>query len=188
MTLLAAGLVLFLGIHCIPMLRPVRNRLALAWGEPRYKTLFSIVSAVGLVAIIAGWWEAGPGRPLFAPSPLAIAVAPYAMTLAFILLATLHSPSHLRAAVRHPMLLGVIVWSFVHLLANGDTRSTLLFGAVLAFALIDLASAVARHASATFEPRLRADVISVVAGTAMALLVMAFHRVLFGHAVVPFSV
>lgn len=188
MTLLAAGLVLFLGIHCIPMLRPVRDRLALTWGEPRYKTLFSVVSAVGLVAIVAGWWAAGPGQPLFAPSPVAIAVAPYAMTLAFILLASSHSPSHLRAAVRHPMLLGVIIWALVHLFANGDTRGTLLFGALLAFALIDLASAVARGASATFEPRWRADAISVVAGIVVALLVMTFHRVLFGHAVVSFSV
>jgi uncharacterized membrane protein len=188
MNLLAAGLVLFLGIHCVPMVQPVRSRLAQAWGEPRYKTVFSLVSAVGLVAIIAGWWAAGPGRPLFAPSPLAIAIAPYAMTIAFILLATSHSPSHLRAALRHPMLLGVILWALVHLLANGDTRGTLLFGAVLAFALVDLGSAIARHAGPTFQPRLRADVISVVAGTVVALLVMTLHRVLFGHAVVPFSV
>jgi uncharacterized membrane protein len=108
--------------------------------------------------------------------------------VAFILLASSHSPSHIRAAVKHPMLCGVIIWSLVHLFANGDTRGTVLFGALLAYAIVDLVSAVRRHAVATFEPRTRADVISVVAGTVAALLLMTFHRVLFGHAVVPFSV
>jgi len=186
-TLLALGLVLFLGIHLVPVLVPVRARLYAAWGEARYKTAFSVVSGIGLALVVWGWWVAGPGPQLFAPSPLAVRLAPYAMTLAFILLASSHSPSHIRAAVKHPMLIGVLVWALVHLFANGDARGTLLFGAFLAWGVVDLVSAIGRHAVKTFEPRLRADVISVVAGTVVALLVMAFHRLLFGHAVVPFS-
>jgi len=188
MTLLIVGLALFLGVHLVPVLQPLRARLRTALGEGGYKIAFSLVSALGLVLIVAGWWVAGPGAPLFAPSPLAQRAAPYAMIAAFILLASSHMPAHLRAAVQHPMLVGVIIWSLVHLFANGDARGTLLFGSFLAFAIVDLVSAVARRAVATFEPRARADVISIVAGTAVALLVMAFHRVIFGHAVVPFSV
>jgi uncharacterized membrane protein len=187
MTVLAIGLALFLGIHLLPVLVPLRERAYAAWGEARYKIAFSVVSALGLALIVYGWWIAAPGAQLFAPSPLAVRLAPYAVTVAFILLASSHSPSHLRAALRHPMVIGVIVWAFVHLLANGDARSTLLFGAFLAWALVDLVSAIARHAVKTFEPRWRGDVISVIAGTVLALLIMAFHRVLFGHAVVPFS-
>jgi len=110
------------------------------------------------------------------------------MTLAFILLASSHAPAHLRAAVRHPMLIAVMLWSIVHLFANGDTRGTILFAAFLGWALVDLVSVVRRRAVATFEPRWRADLIAIVAGTLIALLVMTFHRVLFGPAVVPFSV
>jgi len=187
MILLAAGLVLFIGVHLLPVATRLRARLLGALGEGRYKMAFSIAAAVGLIAIVAGWWLAGPGRPLFTPSPLAQRGAPYAMVVAFILLATSHAPSHLRAALRHPMLIGVMIWSLVHLCANGDTRGTLLFGAFLAFAIVDLVSAVSRHAVASFEPRARADVISIVGGTLVALLVMALHRVVFGHAVVPFS-
>ena len=187
MIVLAAGLVLFLGIHLVPVLQPLRARLRGALGEGRYKLGFTVASAVGLALIIAGWWMAGPGSPLFAPSPLAQRAAPYAMVLAFILLASSHSPSHIRATVKHPMLIGIVIWSLVHLFANGDTRGTLLFGAFLAYAIVDLMSAVARGATATFVPRARADVISIVGGTAVALLVMWLHRVIFGHAVVPFS-
>jgi uncharacterized membrane protein len=188
MPLLIAGLVVFLGVHVVPVATAARGRLVLAWGEQRYKLIYSALSVIGLVLIVVGWRNAGPGPQLFAPSPLAIRIAPYVMTLVFILLATSHSPSHIRATVKHPMLLGVILWATVHLFANGDTRGTVLFGALLAYALVDLVSAIRRHAVATFTPRARADVIGIVAGVVVALLVMTFHRVLFGPAVVPFSV
>jgi len=187
MILLAAGLAVFIGIHLVPVVPAVRARLRDGLGEGGYKIAFSVAAALGLALIVAGWWAAGPGRPLFAPSPVAQRLAPYAMVVAFILLASSHTPSHIRASVRHPMLIGVIVWALVHLFANGDSRGTLLFGTLLAYAVVDLVSATARGAVATFEPRARADVVSVVAGTVAALVVMLFHRMLFGHAVVSFS-
>jgi uncharacterized membrane protein len=187
MSVLVAGLLLFLGVHTLPMAPATRLRLHAAWGEQRYKLAYTAVSLIGLALIVVGWRSAGPGPQLFAPFPLAIAAAPYVVTLAFILLASSHSPSHLRATVKHPMLLGVILWAAVHLLANGDARGTLLFGALLAWALVDLVSVTRRGAVAVFEPRARADVIAIVAGLVIALLVMTFHRVLFGPAVVPFS-
>lgn len=188
MGLLIAGLVVFLGVHLVPMAQPARGRLAAALGEQRYKLAYSVLAIVGIVLIVLGWRAAGLGPQLFAPSPAAIRLAPYAMIVVFILLASSHSPSHIRAAVRHPMLLAVILWAIVHLFANGDARGTLLFGALLAYALGDLVSVIQRGAVTAFEPRTRADVIAVVAGTIVALLVMTFHRVLFGPAVVPFSI
>jgi uncharacterized membrane protein len=188
MSLLVAGLVVFLGVHVLPMASATRARMYLAMGEARYKITYSIVSAVGLVLIVLGWRAAGPGARLFAPSALAVAMAPYVMAVVFVLLASSHSPSHIRAAVRHPMLVAIILWATVHLFANGDARGTLLFGAFLVYAIVDLVSVVRRRAVATFEPRTRADVISVVAGVAVALLVMTFHRVLFGPTVVPFGI
>src|SRR5690349_25035864 len=108
MTVFASGLVLFLGIHLVPVLVPLRSRLSAAAGEARYKIAYSVVSALGLALIIYGWWIAPHGPQLFAPSPVAVRLAPYAMIVAFILLASSHGPSHLRAALKHPMLLGVI--------------------------------------------------------------------------------
>jgi uncharacterized membrane protein len=188
MPLLAAGLLIFLGVHVLPMAPATRLRLREAWGEQRYKLAYSVVSVIGLVLIVLGWRSAGPGPQLFAPFPLAIAAAPYVVTLSFILLASSHSPSHIRATVKHPMLIGVILWATIHLLANGDTRGTLLFGALLVYCIVDVVSATRRGAVAVFEPRARADVIAVVAGIVLALLVMTFHRVLFGPAVVQFGI
>lgn len=188
MTLLVAGLALFFVPHLLPVVPSVRTSLVSRAGDRAYRIAFSVVSAVGLLMIVFGYAYADKGTQLFAPEPAARAVAPYAMTLVFILLASSHAPSHLRAAVKHPMLIGVLIWSTVHLLANGDLRGTLLFGAFLAYAVIDLISVVQRGAVATFVPRARADVISVVAGCVVAVLVMTFHRVLFGVSAVPFGV
>ena len=75
----------------------------------------------------------------------------------------------------------------VHLLANGHAKATLLFGAFLAYVALDLVSAVARGAVKKFNPEGKYDMIAVVGGVALTLLVMLFHRILFGVAPVPWS-
>jgi len=187
MTLLILGLALFLVPHLLPTMPAVRARLVTRWGEQRYKGIFSLFSGAGLVLIVVGYFAASRGGQLFAPLPGARALAPFAMILAFILLAASHSRSHIRAAIKHPMLLGVLIWSVVHLLANGDLRGSVLFGAFAAFAIVDLVSALTRGASAEFVATARGDVISLVAGALAALLIMTFHRTLFGVPVVAFG-
>lgn len=187
MKLLIIGLVLFFLLHLLPTVPAGRSALTTRWGEQRYKGVFSLLSAVALVLIAVGYAVADKGAQLFAPVATARAIAPYAMCVAFILLASSHSPSHIPAAVKHPMLIGVLIWGAVHLLANGDLRGSVLFGAFAAYAVVDLISALQRGAVASFTPTLRGDVISILAGTLIALLVMTFHRALFGAAVVGFG-
>jgi uncharacterized membrane protein len=181
-------LALFFAPHLFPVVPSLRTALVASAGDRGYRIAFSLFSAVGLLMIVFGYAYADRGAQLFAPVAAARAIAPYAMVLAFILLASSHAPSHLRAKLKHPMLIGLLIWSVVHLLANGDVRGTLLFGAFLAYAVIDLVSVTARGAVASFVPRARADLISIVAGFVVALLVMTFHRVLFGVSAVPFGV
>lgn len=184
---LVFGLALFLGIHLVPMLPALRAKLVTGRGEKGYKGLFSIVSGIGLVLIVAGYAYAPRGEQLFAPSLAAREAAPFAVTIAFILLAAANLPAHLRRFLRHPMLLGLGLWALVHLLANGHAKATLLFGAFLAYAVLDLGSAVVRHAVKSFTPRWKYDLMAVGGGIALALLVMAFHRILFGVAPVAWG-
>jgi len=188
MTTLIAGLVLFLGIHLVPALPALRGGIAARWGEGRYKGLFSLVSFAGLALIIAGYAMAQRGAQLFPPQPPAIAIAPYAVTVAFILFAAANMPGHIRRILKHPMLIGLLIWSTVHLLANGDIRGTVLFGSFLVYAVVDLASAVHRHAEKTTKAVVRADVVAVVAGIVVALIFMTLHRVLFSVRIVPFGI
>ena len=187
MRLLIAGLVLFLGIHLVPAIPALRASAVGQLGERRYKGIFALVSALGLAMIIAGFAVADPNPRVFAPFPAARAIAPYAMTVSFILFASANMRGHLRRIIKHPMLLGLGIWATVHLLANGDLRGTILFGAFLAFAAIDLVSAVSRGAVKTFDPEPKFDGMAVVGGTGVALVVMLLHRLLFGVPATAFS-
>ena len=95
---------------------------------------------------------------------------------------------HIRHALKHPMLLGLLIWAGVHLLANGSLRATILFGAFLVYAIVDLISALSRNAVREIVPQGKFDVMAVVGGVVVAIVVMALHRPLFGVAVVPFGV
>jgi uncharacterized membrane protein len=186
-TLLVVGLALFLGAHLLPALPPVRRALVARWAEGGYKVRFSIVSGAGLALIVVGFANADRTIRLFPPSPAAISVAPFAVTVALILLAAANMRGHLRRIVRHPMLLGILIWATVHLFANGDLAGTLLFGSFLIFALVDLVSALLRNAVKTFLPEAKFDLIAVAAGIVAAFALMTFHRVLFGVAVARFG-
>ena len=188
MSLLLAGLALFLGIHLLPAFPQARGALVDVLGAKPYRGAYSLASAAGLALIVWGYASSDARDLVFAPFPAAIRIAPFAMTLAFVLFAAANMRGYLRRTLQHPMLLGLLIWSTVHLLANGDRTGTALFGAFLAYAVVDLVSAIRRHAVKTFEPEVRFDVMAIVGGIAVAVAVMAFHRVLFGKSVVAFGV
>jgi uncharacterized membrane protein len=187
MTILILGLAIFLGVHLVPAIPIARRILATSLGENRYKASFAVASALGLTLIIAGYALSGARERVFDPVPAARAIAPAAMIAAFILLAAANMKGYLRKIIGHPMLIGVQIWSFAHLLANGDRAGTLLFGAIFAYAVVDLISAIARGAVKPFVPHVKYDVFAVVGGALVALAVMTLHRLLFGVAVVPFG-
>jgi len=187
MALLIAGIVLFIGIHLVPVLTGLRSNLFHTLGEKRYKAVFSLASALGLILIIIGFGRAPAEPRLFAPFPAAIMAAPLVMLVSFVLFASANMKTHIRSRLRHPMLLGLLLWSGVHLLANGELRTTILFGAFLAYAVIDLISATSRHAVKQFTPVARQDLMAITGGVLLALLVMTFHRQLFGVASVPWG-
>ncbi len=61
-----------------------------------------------------------------------------AIVLAFILYVGSYPGSALRARVRHPQLTGFKIWAVVHLIVNGDVRSVVLFGGLLAWAVAEV--------------------------------------------------
>lgn len=187
MELLVAGLVIFLAIHLVPAMPALRAAVVKSGGENHYKGAFSLLSGTGLVMIVWGYAIAPRGPQWLLPSDLARQAAPLVVTLSLVLLAAANMRTHIRRVLRHPMLIGVGMWSAMHLLANGHARATLLFGAFLAYAAVDLGSAIARGAVRNFEPKALHDAIAMGSGLALALIVMAFHWQIFGARVVPWG-
>jgi uncharacterized membrane protein len=179
-TLLIVGLVLFLGIHLLPMAPTLRASLAAHMGDNGYRGAFSLISAIGLVLIVIGYRMAPNDVRLFDPLPAARTVAPVLVPLAFVLFAAANMRTHIRTTVKHPMLIGLLLWSGVHLCANGDLAGTVLFGSFFAYSIVDLVSAVKRHAVKAFMPTWKHDAIAIVSGLVLAWLVVRFHGPVFG--------
>ncbi|CFW97583.1 NnrUfamily protein [Candidatus Filomicrobium marinum] len=142
MMLLIAGLALFFAIHLVPTNRPLRDGLAVRFGEMGYKGVFSIVALIGFVMIVLGFAKMqamlGSKNPiLWYPPTWTRHVAFTLMLPAMILLVAAYIPSRIRAAVKHPMLVAIKIWALAHLLANGDVASIVLFGSFLAYAVYD---------------------------------------------------
>ena len=183
MTILILGLVLFFGIHAVRIVAGPFRDAQVAASPGRWKGLYSLIAAAGLGLIIWGWMQYRLMAPqLYDPPVWGRHLAMALVLPAFILLAGANGPvGRIKATVRHPMLIGVILWSIAHLLANGDQASVMLFGAFLAFGVIDLISVLGRREPAPVATKPMADLIMVVAGTVLyALFVMFLHRVFFG--------
>ena len=181
MTLLVAGLALFIGLHLIPGIAPLRAGLVARMGEKRYRGAFSALAFAGLALIVWGY-SAAPFEPVYSPPGWGRDAAMWMVPAAFVLFAAANMPTHIRSVVRHPMLLGLLLWALAHLAANGDLRSLMLFGGFAGFSLAAAASAVARgkRPPADKAPRLAMDAAALVSGLAAAGLFAYLHATLFG--------
>ncbi len=192
MTTLVAGLILFLGVHSVRIFaEPWRVRTIARIGEKPWKGVYSLISIAGFVLLVWGYGQARQqGVVLFEPPVFMRHITSLLMLVSFVLLAAAKVPgNHIKARLGHPMIIGVKVWAFAHLLANGRLSDVVLFGAFLAWAIADFIAARKRdRAAGTVYPpgdELR-TVLTVVAGVvAWAVFVAGLHLWLIG--VAPFA-
>ena len=189
MLLMIAGLVLFIASHLLPSATGLRDELKARFGEGAYKIAFSLVSVVAIIAIAYGFgiWKYQVGAAiLYVPPTFLRHIALLLMLIAFILLAAMYGESHIRKAVKHPMLTGVKTWALAHLLANGDAAGVTLFGSLLAWAVVDRILVKRRERAGlvqplTYTPKWGADVAAVAVGTIVyVLFVWKVHLWLIG--------
>lgn len=152
MTQFIAALLVFLALHMVPAIPPLRSRLVAAMGRRNYLITYSLVS------IVAWAWLFNAAMrldliPLWDPAPWQ-AWFPLVLTpISFVfLVAGLFSPNPasislrkpdlplgaITTITRHPVLWGFALWAGSHLLPNGDMRGVLFFGALFAFAVLGM--------------------------------------------------
>jgi len=184
------GLVLFLGTHTFTTQRDLRARLIKTMGGGGYKIAYTLLSLAGLALIIWGFahYRATGWIEVWSP-PRALKHLNVALMLpAVILFVAAYMRGRIYTAVKHPMLAGVKLWAFGHLLANGDLGGIILFGAFLAWAVFDRIS-LKRRSDAGAPPipvgGATNDLIAVVVGViAFLALAFAFHPVVIGVPVI----
>ena len=178
MGMLVLGLVLFLGAHSVRIFADnARTRAIARLGEMGWKGLYSVVSLIGFGLIIWGFAQARQ-QPVVLWSPPAMLKHLNSLftLLAFVLLAAAYVPRNsIRARLHHPMILGVKLWAFGHLLATATLADVVLFGAFLLWAVLDFRAARQRdralgtvYAPGATGPTVLAVVVGAAAWAAFA--------------------
>lgn len=138
MNLLILGLLLWSGVHFIPSLAiPLKTKWMNALGDKGYQISFSLIVVLSLLMIVFGWRSITPSM-LYTPSEAMRPVSMLLMVLAFLLFGASHHVTRIKQVFRHPQLSSMIVWSFAHLLSNGDNRSVVLFVSMGVWALLEI--------------------------------------------------
>jgi len=192
MAMLVFGLVLLLGVHSTRLIAPgLRDAGVARLGLLPWKVLYAVLSLIGLVLIVQGYGEARMAPTLLWAPPVWTRHLAALLTLpAFVLMACAYVPgTRIRAKLGHPMVAGVKIWAFAHLIANGTLADLLLFGSFLVWSVVMFATLRRRDRAAGLRrPAGSAsrDAIAIVAGiVGWAVFAGWLHLALIG--VKPFG-
>jgi uncharacterized membrane protein len=182
--ILIVGLVVFLGVHSLRMVAPGwRDGMVESLGEGAWKGVYSVIALAGFALIIWGFARAAPETGMVYVPPIGLRHLTFALMLPALILAVASAlpPGHIRRIARHPLLIGTALWAFAHLLVNGELAAVVLFGAFLAWAVIELAAQTGRPRAPIVKPSATYDLAAVVAGLALyGALVWRLHEWAFG--------
>jgi uncharacterized membrane protein len=147
MLYLVAGLVLFLGLHSVRIYADDwRTERIARMGPSAWKGLYAVASLLGFVLVVYGYGQsrAAPVDLWYPPQWTRYVTALLTLPV-FILFAAAYIPgTHIKATIKHPMVAGVKIWAFAHLMSNGRLGDVVLFGAFLLWAALDYRSALQR--------------------------------------------
>jgi uncharacterized membrane protein len=185
MSLLLLGLLIFLGVHSIAMLPELQGGIVTGLGPNLYKGVYSVVSLLGLILLVEGFgaYRAEGMIEIWSPPAALRHLNSLFMLVSFIALAAAYAPfGFIKLRLKHPMLVGVKAWAFGHFLANGDLGGMILFGAMLAWAVVDRISFKWRPVKVVElpTPRVLGDMMAVVIGIIAFIAMVLAHPILIG--------
>lgn len=188
MLLLILGIAIWSLIHFIPASAvEIRSNLIRRFGAGPYKATFAVITLASLLLMIFGWPNASKAL-LYIPPAQGALIALLLTFIAFVLFFAPYMANNFRRLIRHPQLVGVIFWGSGHLLANGESRSVVLFGGLAIWALIEILLLNRRDGSWS-KPATApvfADIKLLLVGAGLFTLFMFSHQLLFGVAPAAF--
>ncbi|VDS09971.1 NnrU protein [Paracoccus haematequi] len=172
MVLLSLGVVLWWAAHLFKRAAPERRA---ALGDTG-KGLVALLLVLSVVLMVIGYKRAD-GPVWWGPSPATVGINNLLVLLAFYLYAADGMKTRVTAWLRHPQLTAFSLWAVAHLLVNGDLPSLVLFGGLLAWAVVEIA--VLNRAGAwkrrTGPFPLRKEIMAAVGAVVVMLVVGLIH-------------
>ncbi|WP_126974925.1 NnrU family protein [Frigidibacter oleivorans] len=134
MTLLILGVILWSAAHLFKRVAPGARA---ALGD-RGKGLIAFLLLLSVVLMVIGY-RGAEFRPVYTPIPGMGHLNNLLMLVSVFLFGVGGTKGTLYTRMRHPMLVGTLIWSAAHLLVNGDLASLILFGGIAVWALAEIA-------------------------------------------------
>jgi uncharacterized membrane protein len=183
------GALLFGGLHLFSTLMPSqRDALRNTLGEKAWKSAYSLLSLLGIFCFVLAYRSMGEsslGDMIYQPWPQGKHAVMLLTLFMFILVGASHGKGYIKAFVRHPMSLGIALWSGGHLLVNGERAVVWLFGTLFVVAIADLIFATLRGKRPMHQPQIKSDIIAIAVGlTLFAIFLFGFHPYVLGVPVV----
>ncbi len=182
MTQLLIGILLWSLTHLFPAAASdFRSRLITKLGENPYKGIFTLLMALSIYLIISGWKASIP-ELVYLPPAWGRHVTALLVLIGFVLFVAPYPPNNFKRILRHPQLTGMVCWGVGHLLANGDSKSLILFGGLALWAVVQMIFLNRRDGDWVRPGKvsLKKDMIPVLIGVVAYLVVISAHQWLFG--------
>ncbi len=134
MLLLVLGVLLWAYSHLMKRVTPgFRAKL----GDGPGKGVATVLALLALYLMISGYRSADV-VVVWSPPAFMRNINNLLMLIAVFLLFMQANRGVLRTVMRHPMLTAVKTWALAHLLVNGDLASIILFGGMIAWAVVEV--------------------------------------------------
>jgi uncharacterized membrane protein len=174
---LVLGLFLFAGSHFFKRLAPqMRSQMG-----DRGKGLVAVLSLAGIVLMVIGYRSADV-TDLYYPPAFLTHLNNLLMVLAVYLYVSSGSGNWIARKVRNPQLTAAKVWALAHLLVNGDLASLVLFGGLMAWAVISVI--LIKRSKQVWAPSMGWPVkgeVQALIGTIVVLAVIAWVHTWLGY-------
>jgi len=179
MILLFLALLVFAGVHLVPAFPGIKDGLVARYGRATFGAVMGVTGLVCLALLIAAWRNA-PCEFVYFPADWG-RYANFVLSLLGVICVSIFAfRGSLRQRLRFPLGIGVVLWATGHLLANGDTRSLLLFGGLGALSIAQMAVAAKHGERPSPDVRNGHDLLSIVIGVALFGVLTQLHAVVVG--------
>ncbi len=171
MFLLVLGIALWVGAHLFKRVAP-DARAAMG---PAGKGVMAVL-LLGALALIVLGYRGAAFVPVWTPPAFLVHVNNLLMVVAVFVYGMSATTGRLRGKLRHPQLTAVKIWAVAHLLVNGDLASIVLFGAMLAWAVVEVIAINRSEEWVRPEPGpAKKDAVLVAITVVMFLVITGIH-------------
>lgn len=182
---LIAGILLWSVVHLVKSVAPgLRSAIRGKIGEGPHQGLVALLIISSIALMIYGWRTA-QYEFVYDPPSWGRHLNMLLMVFAIFLFGAAQGKSQVKQFIRHPMLTGMLVWAGGHLLANGDSRSLVLFGGLGLWALISIFT-VSRNEGPWIKPTetvtLGREILSFAIALVLYAILFGMHRFYAGIA------